>query len=474
MRTLTVSVLLLIVAGCGDSSNALPVPVPNVGPTITVLEPSSDVLMVPGPAVRIEYVDEDSEGYCTSCLYADLDGDIATTNDRISIALDRPGGDGATQAVTWDTTGAASGAYTIVAVADDGSNAPMGAAAPGVITINFPPSVSVTDPASDLEAGMGSLVRLGYVDNDSDDAATTDLFADGDGDPTTTGDQHVIATRRAEQNGTPHSVDWDTTGVPEGTYFILAVTSDGRYSPAEATAAGSVTLVDTGLAIELLGDGGHIEFIEPLIGTRATFTIEFWIKPTRPPIEDAPMTSRNAVYVEGYDGGGAQDGATQNFVQIAGEASGVPGLEPGAILLSRFPASSTVGVFSRPLAESAWQHVAIVQDGGQLRVYVSGQLESEGAAQTYSGPTALLSRIGLHADPVGGDSFGEFVIDEVRISSTARYAADFVPAVVSTADADTLSLWHFDESFGDLTVDAAGNEPDGVLVATARRVVANR
>jgi hypothetical protein len=143
-------------------------------------------------------------------------------------------------------------------------------------------------------------------------------------------------------------------------------------------------------------------------------------------------------------------------------------------MLARSPASSTVGVFSSPLTENVWQHVAIVQDAGQHRVYVGGQLESEGAAQTYSGPAALFCHIGFHIDPVGGDIFGEFVIDEVRISSTARYAANFVPAVVHTVDADTLSLWHFDESMGDQTVDAAGNEPDGILVPPEQRVVADR
>jgi len=474
MRTLTVVVLLLIVAGCGGSGNAIPDAIANASPTITILEPSSDVLMAPGPTIRIDYVDDDSEGICTSCLYVDLDGDLATTHDQIALALDRPGGDGARQGVMWDTTGVASGAYTILAVASDGSNAPTGATGPGVITINVPPSISVTGPASDLEAGMGSRVRLAYVDNDSDDAATTDVFADGDGDLLTTGDQHVVATRRAEQNGTPQSVEWDTTGVPEGTYSILAVTSDGRYSPFEATAAGTVTLVNTGLAIELLGDGGHINFVNPLIGSRTTFTMEFWIKPSWPPIEGAPMTFYNAVYVEGYDAGGAQDGATQNNVQIVGENTAIPGHDLGALTLSRWPAPSTVEVFSLPLAEGTWQHVAIVQDAGQLRVYVNGLLEGQGNAQDYSGPAPFFACIGLRHNPVSGDNFGKFVIDDVRLSSTARYATDFVPAVISTVDADTLSLWHFDESFGDLTVDATGNEPEATLIATAQRVVPGR
>jgi len=468
MRKLAVVVVILLVAGCGGSSNAIPIP--NDSPTITLLEPSFDALMEPGLTVQIEYVDEDSEGTCSSCLYADLDGDLATTLDQITLALDRPGGDGATQAVLWDTTGVASGAYTILAVASDDSNASTGAVAPGVITINFPPSVSVTDPVSDRQAGVGSLVRLGWVDDDPDDAATTDLFADGDGDLLTTGDQHAIATGRAEQNGTPQSVDWDTTGVPEGTYSILAVTSDGRYSPAEATAAGTVTLVDTGLAIELTGDDGHVEFMNPLIGSRTTFTMEFWIKPSWPPID-----GYNAVYVEGYGGGSPEEEATWNKVQIVGENTTIPGHDLGALTLSRSPASFTVEVFSLPLAEDTWQHVAIVQDAGQLRVYVNGKLEGQGNAQDYSGPPPPpFSCIGARPDPLSGDNFAEFVIDEVRLSSTARYATDFVPTIVCAADADTLSLWHFDESDSDLALDATGNEPEATLVGLVQRVVPAR
>jgi hypothetical protein len=97
MRKLTVVVLLLIVAGCSGSGNVTPIP--DASPTIALLEPASDVLMGPGPTVRIEYVDDDEEGICSSCLYADLDGDLATTHDQITLALDRPGGDGTTQTV---------------------------------------------------------------------------------------------------------------------------------------------------------------------------------------------------------------------------------------------------------------------------------------------------------------------------------------------------------------------------------------
>jgi hypothetical protein len=52
------------------------------------------------------------------------------------------------------------------------------------------------------------------------------------------------------------------------------------------------------------------------------------------------------------------------------------------------------------------------------------------------------------------------LIDEVRVSSTTRYSATFVPpAAPFTMDPDTVALWHFDETQGDIAIDATGSHP---------------
>ena len=84
------------------------------------------------------------------------------------------------------------------------------------------------------------MVSLDYVDNDPDDSAVTDLFADADGDLSTTNDQFAIAAGRPELDGAPQNVAWDTAGVPAGSYWILIVISDGMFAPVQAASAGKV------------------------------------------------------------------------------------------------------------------------------------------------------------------------------------------------------------------------------------------
>jgi hypothetical protein len=98
----------------------------------------------------------------------------------------------------------------------------------GPAPVDLAPVVSVTAPGGDVEAALGSatIVTVVYADADPDSVALTDLVADLDGNPATTGDQIPIATGRPEQDGATQSVPWDLSGVPAGTYRILALTAD--------------------------------------------------------------------------------------------------------------------------------------------------------------------------------------------------------------------------------------------------------
>jgi len=110
-----------------------------------------------------------------------------------------------------------------------------------------------------------------------------------------------------------------------------------------------------------------------------------------------------------------------------------------------------------------WTHYAGVYDPslGQARLYIDGVLLS--TATPHGTPTANDDdlRIGIDWDmgcPMAG------VIDEVRLSSVARYTSDFTPAVSFAADADTRALWHFDTYEGSIAYDASGNGNDGTIV----------
>jgi hypothetical protein len=100
--------------------------------------------------------------------------------------------------------------------------------------VNTAPTVTVAEPQADLDVANGALVQVTYTDDDPDDVATTDVYADLDGNLATTGDQYPLGTGLDEQDGTARTIMWDTAAIPEGAYFIIVVTSDGT-NPAVTT-----------------------------------------------------------------------------------------------------------------------------------------------------------------------------------------------------------------------------------------------
>jgi hypothetical protein len=108
----------------------------------------------------------------------------------------------------------------------------------------------------------------------------------------------------------------------------------------------------------------------------------------------------------------------------------------------------------------AWHHVAAVYDGNATRMYLDGELVStEGVDPAWKRTTNGLP-LYVGADPDGSGnpmSFFEGAIDEVRLSSTARYLGEqFTPERRLAADRDTVALYTFDRSMGPYVLDASG------------------
>jgi len=109
-------------------------------------------------------------------------------------------------------------------------------------------------------------------------------------------------------------------------------------------------------------------------------------------------------------------------------------------------------------------HLAGVSTGKELRLFIDGRL---------AGKTPLLGdlRVVVSACLLGGGAMVseewkpfDGLIDEVRISKVARYDQKFTPAPRFEADADTLSLYHFDEGAGEELKDSSGNNNHGKIV----------
>ena len=111
-------------------------------------------------------------------------------------------------------------------------------------------------------------------------------------------------------------------------------------------------------------------------------------------------------------------------------------------------------------------HLAGVYDGKQHRVYVNGRL----ASSINDIPILAGGRLRFYLSESGGGLRG--TLDEVRISSTARYTTDFSPQSRFEPDEFTLGLYHCDEGEGDILKDSSGGNHHGKIVGVARWVKA--
>jgi hypothetical protein len=208
------------------------------------------------------------------------------------------------------------------------------------------------------------------------------------------------------------------------------------------------------------------------------FTIELWMKafaadyPGSPP----PCVEGGDSWINGYilvdrDVFGAGDFGDFGVSIYGGRVAF--GVAVGG------PADTICGTTS--VVTGAWRHVALTRNGatGHLRIFVDGVLERTG-----SGPPGNASyRDGRATSYPTSDPFLVFgaekhdagpaypsyrgLLDEVRLSTTIRYAAPFAPpGLPFTTDAATAALYHFDEGTGTTLRDssgAAGGPSNGVV-----------
>lgn len=234
--------VLALVGACGGGS-----------PLVAVLAPDAAVEVPRGTLLEIRYVDRLPPNGGTTSLYADGDGDPTTEGDRVPISTGRPGAGGVVQVVLWDTGADPAGSYFLVAVAERDGRVTV-AATTFVVVVNAPPAVTILEPATETVVRPGGRLEVRYVDDDPDDVATTDLVLDSDGDPATTGDRFVLAPARPDENGAPQIAASFLEAAPNGLYFVVATTTDGKNAPVSATAPGRVR-IERGTFNEIRGPG---------------------------------------------------------------------------------------------------------------------------------------------------------------------------------------------------------------------------
>ena len=132
------------------------------------------------------------------------------------------------------------------------------------------------------------------------------------------------------------------------------------------------------------------------------------------------------------------------------------------------------------LSSDQRHHLAFTFDGEHAQVFLNGILASDemsfyqhdksidsplpsDAIQPVSRHPDLPTTIGRNIRPDSNDDFFNGTVDELRISTSARYTGDFTPVDRFEADDDTLALYHFDEGKGDVLHDSSGNGHHGKI-----------
>jgi hypothetical protein len=99
--------------------------------------------------------------------------------------------------------------------------------------------------------------------------------------------------------------------------------------------------------------------------------------------------------------------------------------------------------------EDQWTHLAGVFTGTEVRLYINGVPAAKAPASGSRRTNTLPLYIGADPDAKSAPTrHFKGAIDEVRISSTARYNDQFMPSKRHASDAETLHLYHFDKLLG--------------------------
>jgi hypothetical protein len=176
------------------------------------------------------------------------------------------------------------------------------------------------------------------------------------------------------------------------------------------------------------------------------FTVDMWIRPTS---------------VTGYKG--LWQSGTSSLLNVYLIGDQVQGTVAG---------STTLFLSSTRISANVWTMISVEREGSVHRLYINGVLEQ-------SSSTGNRPDDGVFA--IGKNGFGDFngYIDEVRLSSTARYEGTSFTEPTSNyaVDGDTTALLHFDgtngstdiinETEGGVTVEADANVSVTGLEATA-------
>ena len=248
-----------------------------------------------------------------------------------------------------------------------------------------------------------------------------------------------------------------TYGSGASQYYVHSFTDVAHTITANGDVANTRAQYKVGnSSIKFDGTGDYLSTASSGMGLAGDYTIECWFN-------TASSTSDNGIISNKYnnssfngnfslrlnDGGNSNDIAFRPYNGTVAEGGLV---------------TSGTGAWS----DNTWTHVAVVRSGsgtGNVKMYIGGSLAgtSAGASSSTILGNAGDLNIGRQESASAGTNYLNGYMDEIRISSSARYAGTFTPSATAfTADANTLLLIH-SEWNGGLGADSSGNKNDFAL-----------
>ncbi|MBM4033785.1 MAG: LamG domain-containing protein [Planctomycetes bacterium] len=183
-------------------------------------------------------------------------------------------------------------------------------------------------------------------------------------------------------------------------------------------------------ALELNGQTDYLEIPDDPAFHLETFTLEAWVwrRPGGGDLQHVFAKDFGGSYVESFG----------VFIRNKGLWNYTVGYGPRAEIRST----------AVECAPRTWTHCALVFDRGDCALYLNGKQ----ASRAQFAPAPLYDEqpfhIGADLDHGRVGYFWNGAIDEVRLSSVARYNAEFTPARRFTPDAQTVLLLHLDDGEG--------------------------
>ena len=194
------------------------------------------------------------------------------------------------------------------------------------------------------------------------------------------------------------------------------------------------------LLLDGTGDVVRLDNLADSIGT-GDFTIEMWARPNTLPSNLSAMFTWN----HEYDWNEDPDGTV------------VPGFVISQNVF-HYGTSTNSGTYSSGMSTGTWTHVALVRNSGTIKIYYDGVEKASVSNTSNYTIGSIKPAIGVFdryihtSPPLGGRFLWDGWIDELRISTIARYTSGFTPPTSAfTNDTDTLILYHFNGTDGSTT-----------------------